>query len=268
MKAKAWLVLAVAVLCMACVTGCSGSKSGQTDDDIVKEITAKALEEKYGEDFVVHKVYEVTKDTYRTVCSPQNRSDIVFETKITRWQKDGEEKGRIDSNTCGNGAVAAQISRQMEEELQEIFPGCYVHTVVFGGNGDRFDHTDCTLEEYMQSYTDKELDPMEWMHVLIQIHIRAGENKEAALEAEYQYFAERMQKEVAEESFPPATIWIYSMNEETKEWCRKYFQENYQGRQDYYDKLEESKKICLKLYCGDEFSKTYEEYAALRKGER
>lgn len=134
--------------------------------------------------------------------------------------------------------------------------------------GGSFEHIDCTLEEYMKIYTDTGFDPMEWMHVLIQIHVGEGEPEKDALEAEYQYFAEQMQKAVAEENFPPATVWLYPVDEETKGWCREYFQENYQGWQDYYDKLEGCGKMCLKLYCGEEFSKTYEEYAALRKGEQ
>ena len=267
-KKSAQILAALLVVCLL-FSGC-GSKdnAGKADDTIVKEIAAKALEEKYGEEFVVHKVSEITKDTFLTVCSPKNRMDIVFEAEIGRWQKDGEETGSIKDDDCADGAVAAQISRQLEEEMQEIFPGCYVHTILFGSEGGRFEHVDCTLEEYMKSYTDTGFDPMEWMHILIQVHIREDEPGEDVLKAEYRYFSERMQKEVAKEDFPPATIWIYSTDAETREWCREYFQENYQGWQGYYDKLEGCGKICLKLYCGEEFSKTYEEYAALRKGEQ
>lgn len=138
MKKKFARILAALFMVCLLFSGC-GSKdnAGKTDDAIVKDITTKALEEKYGEEFVVHKMYETTKDTYRTVCSPKNRSDIVFETKITRWQKDGEERGSIKYDYCGDGAVAAQISRQLEEEVQEVFPGCYVHTILFGSEGGR-----------------------------------------------------------------------------------------------------------------------------------
>lgn len=262
------ILTALLVVCLL-FSGC-GSKdnAGKADDAVVKEIAAKALEEKYGEEFVVHKVRKTTKDTFFTVCSPKNRMDIVFEAEIGRWQKDGEERGSIKYDDCADGAVAAQVSQKLEEEMQEIFPDCYVHAVAFGTHGDRFEHTDCTLEEYMKSYTDRGFDPMAEMYILIQIHIKEGEPDEDALKAEYRYFSERMQKEVAEGNFLPATIWIYSTDTETREWCREYFQENYQGWQDYYNKLEGCGKICLKLYCGEEFSKTYEEYAALRKGEQ
>ncbi len=267
---KRFVKLTIALL-MVCLlfSGC-GSKDnvGKADDAVVKEIAAKALEEKYGEEFVVHKVREITKDIFFTVCSPKNRMDIVFEAEIDRWQKDGEERGGIKDGDCADGAVAAQVSQKLEEEMQEIFPDCYVHAVVFGAKGVRFERTDCTLEEYMKGYTDIGSDPMKQIHILIQVHIREDEPGEDALKAEYQYFSERMQKEVAEENFPPATIWIYSTDAETREWCREYFQENYQGWQDYYDKLEGCGKMCLKLYCGEEFSRTYEEYAALRKGEQ
>lgn len=269
MKKKFAQILAALLMVCLLFSGCgSENNSSKVDDAIVKDITAKALEEKYGEEFVVHKVREITKDTFFTVCSPKNRMDIVFEAEIDRWQKDGEERGSIKDDDCADGAVAAQVSQKLEEELQEIFPDCYVHTVAFGTHGDRFEHTDCTLEEYMKSYTDRGVDPKAEMYILIQIHIKEGEPDEDAMKAEYQYFSERMQKEVAEGNFLPATIWIYSMDMETREWCREYFQENYQGWQDYYDKLEGCGKMCLKLYCGEEFSKTYEEYAALRKGEQ
>ncbi|MCM1185896.1 MAG: hypothetical protein NC251_05045 [Lachnoclostridium sp.] len=260
------MAIALVMIC-ALLVGCgSPNPSGKVDDAVIKDITVRALKEKYGEEFVVHKVYETTKDTYLTVCSPKNQRDVVFDVQVGIWQKDGEEKGSIGG--IGTGAVAAKVSRQMEEELQEIFPDCYVHAVVFGAGGEDIDRMNCTLQEYMQSYRDIGLDPMKYMHILIQIHVGESTLGKDALEAEYRYFTERMQKAVAEDSFPPATIWIYYTDEETKGWCREYFHENYQGEQDYYDKLEGCRKICLNLYCGEEFSKTYEEYADLRKGER
>ncbi|MCM1326209.1 MAG: hypothetical protein NC094_02730 [Bacteroidales bacterium] len=277
MKAKAWLTLAVAVLCMVCATGCSGNSLRELDDAVMKEIAADALKEKYGEEFIIHKAVKEYNQTFFVTCSPKSQEEVVFEAWIDRRQnKDGEEKGRVGRDNYDEGKVSVQISKELEEEMQEIFPDCYVHVVAFGFailNGDEI--RELTLHKFMEEYVldyDGEYDPTDleagFLQVLVQVHVKEENLQNADLEAEYQYFSEEILGSLDDGWFPEMNVWIYPVDSEEQEWCREYFKTNYQGWQDYYDKIESDKKLCLKCFFNREFAWTYEEYAALRRGEK
>lgn len=235
------------------------------DEETMKKAAAEALETKFGEKFTVHKVYKENQYEFWAVCSPESNSEVVFEAEIH-----GYEESSVDyfNYTYEAGAVSWKISQRLEEELQEYFPGCYVHTIIFEWDlgkpeGSRLD---TTVEEYMEKCEDSP-NTLDHVKCLVQVHINKETLRQGMTEESYQYFAEELQKDITEKKFPSAIIWVYGMDEAKLEWCREYFLENYQGGSDYYDMLEGCSRFRMG-YPGREFNMTYEEYQKAGEGER
>lgn len=276
---KERFIKAAITLFMMCflLAGCGGNSLRELDDAVMKEIAEEALKEEYGEEFIIHKAVKEYNQTFFVTCSPKSQEEVVFEARIHRWQnKDGEEKGSVRDDNYKEGKISVQISKELEEEMQKIFPDCYVHVVVFGLIGITYDNIpELTLDRYLERYTldyNGEYDPhyLKYgdLQLLVQVHVREESLQNADLAKEYQYFSEEILGSLDEGCFPETNVWIYPVDSEEQEWCREYFKTNYQGWQDYYDKVENDKKLYLKCFFNREFAWTYEEYAALRRGEK
>lgn len=233
------------------------------DEDAMKKAAAEALEAQFGEKFTVHKVDKENQRTFWAICSPESNSEVVFEAEIL-----GYEVSRVKNYNYDRSAVSWKISQRLEEELQEYFPGCYVHTIIFGDDFGKPEGSllDVTVEEYMAK-KENSSSTLDFVKCLVQIHVNEETLQQGMVEESYQYFAEELQQDITDKKFPSAIIWVYSMDKTKLEWCRDYFRENYQGGSDYYDMLEWCSRFRMG-YPGREFNMSYEEYQKAGEGDR
>ncbi len=233
------------------------------DEDAMKKAAAEALEAQFGEKFTVHKVDKENQREFWAICSPESNREVVFEAQIL-----GYEVSSVQINNYDRSAVSWKISQRLEKELQEYFPGCYVHTVIFGRDFGKPKSSllNVTVEEYMAK-KENSSSTLDFVECLVQIHVNEESLPQGMRPESYQYFAEELQQDITEKKFPSAIIWIYGMDETKLEWCRDYFLENYQGGSDYYDMLEGCSRFRMG-YPGREFNMTYEEYQKAGEGDR
>ncbi|MCM1326204.1 MAG: hypothetical protein NC094_02705 [Bacteroidales bacterium] len=263
----AGILLAVGILWVAGVLLLLQYKQNsrkKPDEAAMKKAAAEALEMKFGEKFLVHKVYIENRREFWVVCSPESNKEVVFEAEIIGYE---ESQVSYSSYNYGASVVAWKISRRLEEELQQYFPECYVHTIIFNRDLDKSadSRLNITVEEYMEK-PENISDGISNVRCLVQIHVNEEILWQGMTEESYRYFAEELQKDVTENKIPAAIIWVYGMDEKKLEWCRDYFQENYQGGSDYYDMLEGCSRFRMG-YPGREFNLTYEEYRKAGEGD-
>lgn len=235
----------------------------EPDEETIKIIAAEALERRFDEEFTVYKVYKIKSQSCFAVCSPKRNSEVVFEAEISGYQH-----SNVQDNNYERSAVSWKISQRLEEELQEYFPGCYIHTIIQGFSFGKPDNDPLynTVEEYMEMYENSSYK-LDYVECLIQIHVNEKNLSQGMSQEAYRYFAEELQKDITEKKFPSAIIWVYGMDEEKLEWCRNYFRENCQGGSDYYDMLEGCSRFRMG-YPGREFNMTYEEFLKAGEGDR
>lgn len=242
------LLLAANVL----LTGCSSDlKNFFRSDASMKRMAKEDLKERYGEEFVVHKVWGLSMGSYAANCSPKADSRVVFEIGA---YKDGTG---IYSENYGKSAVAAKISQKLEEELQEYFPGCYVYTsadMQIGYlNADNV--RDITLEEYAERCPREEFS--------VHVYVDKGALKEDSIEAEYQYFSETLLGEIKAGEIPYVSlVYIHYVDARQLQICKDYFKESCDP---WDDVVEEGYKLWV-ASCYEKINQTYEEYEELRRG--
>lgn len=245
-------ILAAAALLCACLllAGCTTRE----------EVVEKLLEKRYGEEFVVHKTWS-SGDSYAT-CSPKNNRDVVFEVRFSK------DDGKIWNDRYVNAVVSFQISRKLEEELQEYFPGCYVHS-----NGDYRDHDRYLSFSNIQSVTPEmytERYPEE--SFTVRVYVEREKLQQDMIEKEYRYFSEILQEEMEEGMIPELTILFYYVDARQQSQIRQYFlTHDWANGDGEYDDIIEGNfdwGLCYVDYgCPvGKIDVTYEEYEELRRG--
>ncbi len=225
-----------------------------------EEAAKKMLEERYGEEFVVHKTW--SSGVSYAICSPKNNRDVVFEVSFSK------DDGKIRNDRYVNAVVSLRISRKLEEELQEYFPGCYAHSNGDYGDRDRYlsfsDIQSVTPEMYAERYPEESF--------VVRVYVEKERLRQDTIGEEYQYFSETLQEEMEDGLLPQLTILFYYVDAGQQSQIRQYFlthdwakgdveikdliEGNYDWVVSYFDHGRPNGKI----------NKTYEEYEELRKG--
>lgn len=245
-------MLAAAVLLGACLllAGCA------TREEVAKKI----LKERYGEEFVVHKTWS-SGGSYAT-CSPKNNRDVVFEVSFSK------DDGKIRNDRYVNAVVSLRISKKLEEELQEYFPGCYVHSNGNYGDRDRYlsfsDIQSVTPKMYTERYPEESFT--------VSVYVEKEKLRQDTIGEEYQYFSETLLEEMEEGLLPDITAHFYYVDAEQQSQIRQYFLthdwEN--GNGEYNDIIRGAYDwgFAYSDYGrpNGKINKTYEEYEELRRG--
>lgn len=248
------LLLAASIL----LTGCYGPTLKDLRDSLYSEVSIKRaaekrLKERYGEEFVVHNVQSTSWSTYDAACSPKADRRVVF--KIGGW-KDGTS---IYRDNYGKNAISAQISRKLEDELQEYFSGCYVKTdpavQVQEGYLNADSIRNLSMKEYAERYPREEFR--------VDVYVPQEFLKDDTIESEYQYFSEILQGEMKAGEIPYiGIVRIYYVDKEQAGNCREYFKQN-------YDTFSYETERCYSFsvaYPYEKINRTSEEYEELRRG--
>ncbi len=207
----------------------------------------EALEEKYGEEFIVHDVWSKSPHDFYATCSPKANEEVVF--KAVLWKDDGE----IEYDEYVQGIVARQISDKLESELQEYFGGCVVRTHVFYEPDLLFDNVlNVSLKDYANETEEC---------CLVEIYF---EEDYGFIDKEYEYFSVFLQNQIINKEIPEIAVGVYKTDKDSVDWCREYFKTHSEGYSEYTDKRSGWKKMSFG-YLENHINETYEEYKKQRE---
>ena len=214
------------------------------------QMAKKALQEKYGEEFIIHDVYSKSQSDFFANCSPLANEKVVFQAVL--W-KDGRG---IEYDEYIQGLIEWKISERFQEELKQIYDDCYVYTFIPYAAKVKFDNVpDTTIEQYVEKYKEEHGEIGNWV---ICIFINLEREKEGDVEREYEYFA-HVGLEQEKSHMPNIYFDLYGVDEETKNWCENYFNEKaVMGSE--FTTMESKNPYFSIRYIGGEITKTLEEY--------
>lgn len=216
----------------------------------------KLLEQRYGEEFVVHRTW--SSGSSYAVCSPKNNRDVVFEISFSG------DSSKIWDDRYLDAMVSLQISRKLERELQEYFPGCYVHSHGNYGDDNRYlsfsDIQSVTPEMYTERYPDERF--------AVNVYVEPENLQQDTIEEEYLYFSETLQEEMEDGLLPRLTIHVYYVDAGQKSRLKQYFRtSDWEVAHTEYKDIIGAKSYDFGFgYVSGEINKTYEEYKELRMG--
>ena len=135
-------VVSVLLLLSLLLTGCSSEVKNYIHTDTgLKHEAEDVLEEKYGEKFVIKKVWTKNQTTFYATCSPEANPEVVFEAEV---YKDGS--GWYTDNYI-QALIARQIEERMEAKVNEVFGECHVEAAFYGGMPNIDELRELTSEE-------------------------------------------------------------------------------------------------------------------------
>ncbi|MCM1090896.1 MAG: hypothetical protein NC092_07330 [Butyrivibrio sp.] len=220
-----------------------------TEESGIK-MAKKALQEKYGEEFIIHDVYSKSPSDFFADCSPVANEDVVFLAAI--W-KDGS--GVVYDDYIP-GIVARELEKELEDELKKYYDSVFVKVYHSGGSVVHSAEVDSmqgmTMEEYVKRFGASRC----W----IDIGIDAKEDNEHLAE-EYAFF-ESMQEKISCEKMFSMHVVYYNMSKELQEWCNSYYTQ-YAGAHGTYDnKIAKCNKIQYEC-TAEGINITYDEFKTM-----
>lgn len=211
----------------------------------------KALQKKYGEEFIIHDVYSKSPGEFWAECSPASNEEIVFQAAI--W-KDGS--GVVYDEYIPS-IVAKELENEIEGELQKYYDSVFVKVHASGMWGPFLEVDsvrDMSLKEYVKMSNPSRL----WIDMGID-----AEEGNKHLEEEYAFY-ESMQEMISNQEIPSLHVECYDMDAELQEWCDEFFTQNSDAHGTYDSKVYWCDK--MEFDCTAEgVSITYDEFKTMRE---
>ena len=200
-------VVSVLLLISLLLTGCNGWKNYIHTESSLKREAADALEEKYNEEFTIHKVWIKNQTTFYATCSPEDEQDIVFEAQV---YKDGSG---VYSDQYIQGAVAKQLEERLQPRLETVFEDCFVK-VTFPIVEKPLDYYNgVTIEKYLELYDEEHL------YIQVFVNMKEQNDDEQALVSQFECFSHLLD----EEGIKEGGVTCYFAEENRIDACRDYF---------------------------------------------
>lgn len=211
----------------------------------------KALQEKYGEEFIIHDVWSKSPGEFYADCSPVSNEEVVFQAVF--WN-DGSG---IEYDEYLQGVISRKISDRFQEELGQIFDDCYVYTSIPYTAGVEFDNVpETTIEQYVKRYREERSEGGYWV---VYVFINLEREQEGDVEREYEYFSQVGSKWIEKKQTPNIYIELYGVDEETRNWCEEYFSIKSEPRGEFTSMEFKNPYFSIR-YIEGEITKTFEEY--------
>ena len=250
-KIKVWII-SVSLLLSLLLTGCGGSAKNYLHTDAgLKNEAEKALEEKYGEEFVIHEVWTKNQTIFYATCSPEDNDEIDFRAEI---YKDGRGV-HVDSYI--QGIVANQINNNLSEDFQTIFDNCYTRAEIYNyyDTPTYENPEDVTIEDYL-SQIDIEF-------IGYDVYICETKPTEESIQREYDIFNNDIQEKIKEGIIPNVVIDLYFVDEKMLIMSKEYYKNYEISGSDFEDALEMYPTMYI-VYPNNKINLTYEEYKEQR----
>ncbi|MCM1528271.1 MAG: hypothetical protein NC091_13640 [Bacteroides sp.] len=243
-----FLLLGCILLC-----GCDLRNYIYTEDSL-KKVAEKSLKKKYGEEFVIHNVWDRDQTRFFADCSPKDNRDAVFLATI---YKNG--KGVFDDD-YPEAVVELEVDELLRDGFDEVFENCYVKSYViqFYTRPEFDSPRSLTLETYLEATNTR---------IGCYVFVENSDISKEDIEREYQYLSETLPNDVKEGGITDGQfrdIRIYFVDKEVVEKCETYFLTHMDIRGEFDS--ETSKYIRFSdYYENGKLSQSYEEYWETRK---
>ena len=154
----------------------------------LKETIAKALEDKYDEEFICYDVWSNGGPSYFGVCSPEKNHDIRFEALFV-------DTGEIAYEGYYAACVAEKIEEDVQKELEDVFNDFYLHSYMtvplYSFNetdiyAENVRNESLELDEYIQLESEIRVDPNYKASLSFVICVNASAADKTSYEEEYQ----------------------------------------------------------------------------------
>ncbi|MCM1102467.1 MAG: hypothetical protein NC398_13930 [Acetatifactor muris] len=213
----------------------------------------KSLKKKYGEEFIIHNVWERDQTRFFADCSPKDNPRAVFLASI---YKNG---GGVFDDEYAEAVVALEVDDILRDGFEEAFENCYVksHVSKFYTRPEFESPKILTLEEYLEA-TDT--------RIMCYVFADNSNGSEKVAEREYRYLSEILPQKVEEGGIGDNifdAMQVYFTDEEMVKESEEYFLLNTDIRGEFDSKTYK----CNWFFCSyqdKKISKSYEEYLEKR----
>ena len=245
-----WIVFLIIVTCMF-QPGCDIRNYVYTDSSL-KWIAQRSLKKKYGEEFVIYRVWDKSQEMFFATCSPKDDPEVVFDADIN---KNGDG---VESDGYAQEVVAKKVKELLKDDIQELFGKCYFRSEAYTYyNAPEFKNaSEITIEEYISN--------VEYDHIMCWIYLSSPKKSKSDIDKEYSYFSQVLQEKIRNKTIPKLTVIIYFSNDEMIEQCEEYYTTHADINYEFGRKLDNYEKIVFE-YENGVMNMTYEEYKNLRE---
>ncbi len=202
------LIIVVNILTMLLLQGCAMTPHSKA------RITEKALEKKYGEEFIVHETFHY--DVYwKAYASPKNSPDIVFEVA-------NEPDGTIKYDRYCKAYCQKLMYEEIKDDLEQFFPESYIRIYKIAVSfNDCNDFKEMPLDEIVKNYADEIGNDLPCVYMEIYLDKEVGSLGD--YEAEYDYFTTGLNGLINEKKLYPIIATFYWTDKETIAKVEEYF---------------------------------------------
>ena len=260
------LLLSVIVLLLFCLTlyGCSKNlRNYFYTEESLKRVAAKALKEKYDEEFEIYYAWTRDRTSFYVTCSPKSDMDVVFEAEV---YKDGSG---VHRDEYLQGVVSKQLSERIQDKLQGVFGNdCYVKAHFYGGLP--------TIDKLMETYEGEEVSDDYFKKITVEEYYQLDETPYLALwifvnkenldgsEEQIEREFECLSKLFVNEPMKEAGVLCYFVDENMLNECQEYLKKDSTTRGDFKYMVEDVIKFGFGFDYGD-IRESFEEYNEIRK---
>lgn len=174
------------------------------------------LEKKYNEEFIVHSIDFSSHggDRYDAYVSPKNNLNIVFQVSMS-----GKKMNTYSSDDYAERYTSYLIKELYKEDLEELFPGAYVHSKVsMVKTYEETDLKDKNIEDMIQ-IADKNYDNM----ALLTIYCDSDAISKENYEEEFELFEKKTKELIQENKMFPLSVEICKVDSRTIRKLEEYF---------------------------------------------
>lgn len=257
-KSIAYLFLICVLMC-----GCDYRNYFYTEDSL-KKVAEKSLEEKYGEEFVIHRVWERSQEMFFADCSPKDNPEVIFTADIN---KNGDG---IVADGYAQGVIKKEVDNLLKDDFNELFGDCYTRPYIsnYYNVPEFLNAKDITIQEYI-SEVDADV-----ICLYYSVYVDASQLSNDTVEQEREYLCNEIPKKIKNKIIPNLSIYIYFTTDELINRCKEYFSTHVDTDYDINRELDKYPCISLEynkdgkldeLYKGSFLNPKYGEYQELRK---
>ena len=245
------IIIVINLVAMFLIQGCAMTPQSKA------RVTEKALEKKYGEEFIVHKTfhYDIDWDAY---ASPKNSPDIVFEVAT-------QHDGIIKWDEYCRAYCKKLMLEEIEDDLDLLFPSSYkrIDDIDVYFDDDYTNFKEMPLEEIVENYADD--SGIEFPCLYLEIYLDKEVGSLGDYDAEYEYFNSELKGLISEKKMYPVIVRFYWTDKQTISSIENYFMSDLDKERSFDDIIGDSPKMSVCIVENAPAFVTKEEYIEKRR---
>lgn len=241
------------VLCCILLCGCDYRNYIYTEDSL-KNVAKKSLEEKYGEEFVIHRVWNKSQTVFFADCSPKDNSEVVFRADI---RKNGEG---IVSDGYAQGVVAKEVDDVLKDDFKELFGECCTEPAMINY------YNVPTFENASEVKVDEYLAEVNLNDMMYSVYINATAISNESIDEEYRFIATEIPDKINKKKIPDLRLRLFFITDDLMRKCKNFLSTNVELDSDLYFEVDKYPEITIE-YKNGSISEVYEGFIDEKYGE-